>query len=140
MDRSLLIRSLLVLPPLNLPSRVFRGRFTQRPPLPPPCRAGTGVFRDDLGVVTAVIIISELEENETEDRRGILAGFKIGVGAEVICRAPEIGFKLFELIFRHSAFSVRIVPTIGAYIVKQALPEIVRETVEGCQALVSEGA
>ena len=40
------------------------------------------VFRDDLGFVTAVIVVGELEEDQTEHRRGILAGFEVGVGAQ----------------------------------------------------------
>ena len=51
-----------------------------------------------------VIVIGELEKDQAEYRRGIFAGFKVGVGAQVICCTPEIGFELFELVFRHVDF------------------------------------
>ena len=76
------------------------------------------VFREDLGFVTAVIVIGEFEENETEDRRGILARFQVGVGAQIIRGAPEIGFELFKLVFRHATFNVGLFPTRDEYTVK----------------------
>ena len=68
------------------------------------------VFRDDVGFMPAVIVVGEFEEDQTEHRRGILAGFEVGVGAEVVGGAPEIGFKLFELVFRHVTFRIGNIP------------------------------
>ena len=62
--------------------------------------------------MTAVIVIRKFEENETEHRRGILAGFQIGIGAQVIRRTPEISFKLFQLVFRHAVFRIGVCPII----------------------------
>ena len=59
------------------------------------------VFRDDFGFVPAVVVVGKLEEGQTQHRRGILAGFEVGVGAEIVSRAPKIRFELFELVFRH---------------------------------------
>jgi hypothetical protein len=61
------------------------------------------VFREDLGFVTAVIIVGELEKDQAEYGRGILTGFKVRIGTQIIRRTPQIVFELFELIFRHTA-------------------------------------
>ena len=47
--------------------------------------------------MAAVIIVGKLEEDEPKHRRGILARFEIGIGAEVVRGAPKIRFELFKL-------------------------------------------
>ena len=58
-----------------------------------------------------VVVVGKLEENESQHRDGILTGFKVGVGAEIVRRAPQVGFKLLELFASHSKdYLLRVLP------------------------------
>src|SRR5437879_7976147 len=57
---------------------------------------------DDVGFMPAIIVVGELEEDQARYRDGVLAGFEVGVGAQIISGTPEIGFELFELLFGHA--------------------------------------
>ncbi len=59
------------------------------------------VFRDYFRFVPAVVIVGELKEYQAQNRRGILAGFEIGICTEIVRGCPEIGFELFKLFFGH---------------------------------------
>jgi hypothetical protein len=56
----------------------------------------------DGGLVAAIDIVGETEENNAEDRIGILARFQIGTLAEIIGGGPEVGLEFFELGFGHA--------------------------------------
>lgn len=65
------------------------------------------VFRLNRLLVTAVVDIRELEEDQAKDGGAVLGGPEVGICAELIGRRPEVGFELFELIAGH----VWITPT-----------------------------
>jgi|GEM_PF-6070980 len=62
---------------------------------------------EDLGFVSAVVIIGELKKNKPEHRRGILAGFEVRIGTKIIRGVPQIVFELFELLCGHVVFRGR---------------------------------
>ncbi len=53
--------------------------------------------------MAAVVVIRKLQEDEAEHRDGILAGFQVGVGAQIVGGTPEIGFELLELVASHGS-------------------------------------
>ena len=59
------------------------------------------IFRDDVGLVTAVIVVREFEKDQPEHRRRVLTRFKVGVRTKIIGRTPEIIFQLFQFFFGH---------------------------------------
>ena len=59
------------------------------------------VFGEDSGLVAAVVVVGETEEDDAENGDGILGGLEVGVGAEVVGGAPEVGFEILELGFGH---------------------------------------
>ena len=50
------------------------------------------ILRDDLGLVTTIIVVGKLEENNAQHWRRICAWFKARVCAEVIGSTPKISF------------------------------------------------
>lgn len=61
----------------------------------------------------SVIVVGELEEDQAEDRNGVFARLKIGIGAQFVGGCPQVFFELFELFFRHSV-SLPITPALKA--------------------------
>jgi hypothetical protein len=50
------------------------------------------VFGQDGGFVVAVFVVGKLQEDEAQHGGGVFAGFQVGVGAQAVCGAPEVGF------------------------------------------------
>ena len=60
------------------------------------------ILGQDGRLVTPVIDVGKLEENEPHDRRAILGGLEVGIGAEIVRRRPKVVFQLLQLITRHA--------------------------------------
>ena len=51
----------------------------------------------------SVVVVGELEEDQSEDWNRILAWLEIGVRAQFVGCIPEILFELFKLLLSHSS-------------------------------------
>jgi len=69
----------------------------------PPGAFELPVFVENNLLLPAITVISKLQKYQTEHRRGVLAGFEIGVGAQIIRGGPEIVFQLFDVFIVHLA-------------------------------------
>jgi hypothetical protein len=50
-----------------------------------------------LGLRSFKAIRRVAEKDHAQDRHEVIAGSKLGVGAEVVCCFPEVGFELFDV-------------------------------------------
>ncbi len=64
------------------------------------------VLGDDVVFVPAVVVVGKFEEDQSQHRRGILRWISGQSWREIVGGAPEIGFELFELVFRHLVHSI----------------------------------
>jgi hypothetical protein len=59
------------------------------------------VFGEDGVFVLAVLVVGELQEDQAQHRRAVLAGLEVGVGAQLVGGGPEVVFELLELVAGH---------------------------------------
>mmetsp|Transcript_44311 Transcript_44311/g.78311 ORF Transcript_44311/g.78311 Transcript_44311/m.78311 type:complete len:886 (+) Transcript_44311:1866-4523(+) len=65
------------------------------------------VFLLDGRLVLAVLVVGKLQEDQAQHRGAVLAGFEVGVGAQLVGGGPEVGLQLLEL------FSVHVSGAVG---------------------------